>query len=329
MPLPHDQKVLVAGAGGFIGGHLVRRLRDQGHTNLRAVDIKPLDQWFQHDAGVESLSLDLRRRGDCERAVDDAQWIYNLAADMGGMGFIEHNRARCMLSVLINTHLLETAREAGCQRFFFSSSACVYAADRQTRPDVPGLREADAYPAMAEDGYGWEKLFSERMCRHFREDFGLATRIARYHNVYGILGSFRGGREKAPAAIARKVAQAKLSGRHEIEIWGDGEQTRSFMDIEDCLDGSLMLMESDFADPINIGSSEMVSINHLVDIVEAIAGIKLKRHYNLDAPRGVDGRNSDNALILEKFHWEPRRPLADGMEILYRWIHDQLAEESR
>jgi nucleoside-diphosphate-sugar epimerase len=329
MTLSHDRKILVAGAGGFIGGHLVRRLKGQGYTNLRAVDIKPPDRWFQREAEVENLTLDLRLRGDCERAVDDAQWIYNLACDMGGMGFIETNRARCMLSVLINTHLLDAAQEAGCQRFFFASSACVYAADKQTRPNVAGLREADAYPAMPEDGYGWEKLFSERMCRHFREDFGLATRIARYHNVYGILGSFRGGREKAPAAIARKVAQAKISGRHEIEIWGDGEQTRSFMDIEDCLDGSLMLMESDFADPINIGSSQSVSINRLVDIVEDIAGIKLERRYDLDAPKGVNGRNSDNALILDKFHWEPRRSLASGMRTLYQWIYDRLLEEHR
>jgi GDP-D-mannose 3',5'-epimerase len=267
MMLTHDQKVLVTGAGGFIGGHLVKRLKAQGHTNLRAVDIKPLNQWFQCDPEVENLSLDLRLRRDCELAVTNVARVYNLASDMGGIGFIEKNKARCMLSVLINTHLLDVAREAGCQRFFFASSACVYAVNKQAHPNVAGLRETDAYPAMPEDGYGWEKLFSERMCRHYREDFGLATRVARYHNVYGPLGAFRGGREKAPAAIARKVAEAKISGRHEIEIWGDGHQTRSFMFIDDCIVGSIMLMESDFVEPINIGSNESVSINHLVDIV--------------------------------------------------------------
>jgi nucleoside-diphosphate-sugar epimerase len=327
MMLTHDQKVLVTGAGGFIGGHLVKRLKAQGHTNLRAVDIKPLNQWFQCDPEVENLSLDLRLRRHCELAVRNVARVYNLASDMGGIGFIENNKARCMLSVLINTHLLDVAREAGCQRFFFASSACVYGVDKQKHPNVAGLREADAYPAMPEDGYGWEKLFTERMCRHYREDFGLATRIARYHNVYGPLGAFRGGREKAPAAIARKVAEAKISGRHEIEIWGDGRQTRSFMFIDDCIDGSIMLMESDFVDPINIGSSESVSINHLVDIVEEIAGVKLYRRYNLDAPKGVNGRNSDNSLILEQFNWEPSTPLVTGMESTYAWIYDQLASD--
>ena len=327
MTLTHDQKVLVTGAGGFIGGHLVKRLKVQGHTNLRAVDIKPLDQWFQCDPEVESLSLDLRLQRDCELAVRNVARVYNLASDMGGIGFIEKNRARCMLSVLINTHLLDVAREAGCQRFFFASSACVYAVNKQVHPNVAGLREADAYPAMPEDGYGWEKLFSERMCRHYREDFGLATRIARYHNVYGPLGAFRGGREKAPAAIARKVAEAKISGGHEIEIWGNGHQTRSFMFIDDCVDGSIMLMESDFVDPINIGSSESVSINHLVDIVEEIAGVKLCRRYNPDASTGVNGRNSDNSLILEQFNWEPSTQLAKGMESTYSWIYDQLTSD--
>jgi nucleoside-diphosphate-sugar epimerase len=251
--------------------------------------------------------------------------VYNLAADMGGMGFIELNKAACMLSVLVNTHLLLAAREAGTNRFFYASSACVYNGDKQKNPNVTALKEEDAYPALPEDGYGWEKLFSERMCRHFREDFGLATRIARYHNVYGPNGTFDGGREKAPAAICRKVIQAKLSGVHEIEIWGDGNQTRSFMYIDDCVKGTRMILESDFVDPINLGSSELVSINQLVDIVEEIANIRLKRKYNLSAPKGVNGRNSDNTLIQEVFHWEPSIKLRDGMERTYRWIYDQMA----
>ena len=250
--------------------------------------------------------------------------VYNLAADMGGMGFIENNKALCMLSVLTSTHVLMAAREAGVDRFFYSSSACVYAADKQTDTDVVALREEDAYPAMPEDGYGWEKLFSERMARHFREDYGVTTRIARYHNVYGPHGTWEGGREKAPAAICRKVATAALTGRHEIEIWGDGEQTRSFMYIDDCVKGSVMLTRSDFAEPINIGSSELVTINELVDTAEQIAGIKLNRTYNLDAPKGVRGRNSDNTLIQKEFGWEPSTRLRDGLEITYGWIYDRV-----
>jgi nucleoside-diphosphate-sugar epimerase len=248
---------------------------------------------------------------------------------MGGMGFIETHKAECMLSVLINTHLLMAAREASVQRYFFASSACVYAAEKQVSAQVVPLREQDAYPAMPEDGYGWEKLFSERMCRHFSEDFRLAIRIARYHNVYGPLGTYDGGREKAPAAICRKVIAAKLSGKHEIEIWGDGEQTRSFMYIDDCLRGTLAIMDSDTIDPINLGSSELVTINRLVDIVERIAGVKLLRRYNLDAPKGVRGRNSDNELIRKYLDWEPSVRLEDGMEKTYRWIFDQMAGDSR
>jgi len=255
----------------------------------------------------------------------DAAVVYNLAADMGGMGFIELNKAACMLSVLINTHLLLAAHEAGARRFFFASSACVYNAEKQLDTNVTALKEEDAYPALPEDGYGWEKLFSERMCRHFREDFGLATRIARFHNVYGPHGTYDGGREKAPAAICRKVVQAKLSGQQEIEIWGDGNQTRSFMYIDDCLKGIRMIIDSDFVEPINLGSSELVSINQLVDIVEEIAGTKLKRKYNLSAPKGVNGRNSDNTLIKKVFHWEPSTRLRDGMELVYRWIYDQMS----
>ena len=317
--------ILVAGAGGFIGGHLIKRLREEGFENLRGVDQKPISEWYQVFSDVENHVLELKRPDVCRTAMRDAAVVYNLAADMGGMGFIELNKAACMLSVLINTHLLLAAHEAGARRFFFASSACVYNAEKQMDPNVTALEEEDAYPALPEDGYGWEKLFSERMCRHFREDFGLATRIARFHNVYGPHGTYDGGREKAPAAICRKVIQAKLSGQQEIEIWGDGNQTRSFMYIDDCLKGIRMIIDSDFVEPINLGSSELVSINQLVDIVEEIAGTKLKRKYNLSAPKGVNGRNSDNTLIKKVFHWEPSTRLRDGMELVYRWIFDQMS----
>jgi nucleoside-diphosphate-sugar epimerase len=316
-------KILVCGAGGFIGGHLVANLLREG-ADVRAIDIKPFDQWYQLFPEAENLELDLQEKEACEKAVAGAGWIYNLAADMGGMGFIENNKALCMLSVLINTHLLMAAKEVGVQRFFYASSACVYAAGKQTDPNVTALKEADAYPAMPEDGYGWEKLFSERMCRHFREDFGLTTRVARFHNVYGPHGTYDGGREKAPAAICRKVVEAKLSDNHEIEIWGDGKQTRSFQWIDDCVKGTRMIMEGDFADPLNLGSSELVTINELVDIVEDIASVKLKRRYNLKAPKGVNGRNSDNTLICSVLDWEPSTRLRDGLERTYRWIHDEM-----
>jgi len=318
------KKTVVCGGGGFIGGHLIADLLKQGHRDLRAVDIKPVNEWYQNFPTVQNLELDLQDKGACEQALEGAEVVYNLAADMGGMGFIENNRALCMLSVLINTHLLMAARKHGVGRFFYASSACVYAADKQVSEDVIPLKEADAYPAMPEDGYGWEKLFSERMCRHFREDFGVITRVARYHNVYGPHGTYDGGREKAPAAICRKVIQAKLSGKHEIEIWGDGHQTRSFMYIDDCLKGTQVLLNSDILEPINLGSSEVVTINGLVDLVEKIAGIKLKRSYNLKAPKGVNGRNSDNTLIQKYLRWEPDTRLRDGMEKTYAWIYDQM-----
>ena len=320
-------KILVCGAGGFIGGQLVSDLRRQGVKSIRAADIKPLDQWYQRFDDVENVQLDLQEKDACESAVKSCDWIYNLAAGMGGMGFIELNKCLCMLSVLINTHLLAAARKhGGVERFFFSSTACVYNAAKQTDPNVTALAEGDAYPAMPEDGYGWEKLFSERMCRHFREDFGIQTRIGRYHNVYGPHGTYDGGREKVPAAICRKVITAKLSGQHEIEIWGDGHQTRSFMYIDDCLHGTQMLTRSNFVEPINIGSSEKMSINQLVDVVEDIAGIKLHRRYKLDAPKGVNGRNSDNTLIQEVFGWEPPTSLRTGMEVTYRWIYDEMVK---
>ncbi|MEO2091697.1 MAG: NAD-dependent epimerase/dehydratase family protein [Gemmataceae bacterium] len=319
--------ILVTGGGGFIGGHLVADLLKKGHR-VRAVDHKPLDQWWQRFPEAESWSANLELLDECKRAVHGATQVYNLAADMGGMGFIEHNKALCMLSVLINTHMLMSAREAGVQRFFYSSSACVYAAGKQTDPNVTALKEADAYPAMPEDGYGWEKLFSERMCRHFWEDFKLETRIVRYHNVYGPKGTWKGGREKAPAAVCRKVAQAKISGAHEIEIWGDGKQTRSFQYIADCVYGSQLIMASDVREPINLGSDELVTINQLVDIAEDIAGVKLKRIYNLSAPKGVNGRNSDNTLIQARLGWAPPTRLRDGLEQTYRWVYDQIVTDA-
>ena len=319
------EKAVVCGAGGFIGGHLVKSLIADGVNVVRAVDIKPLNEWYQKTEGVENLSLDLKDKTNCEIAAADTSLVYQLAADMGGMGFIENNKALCMLSVLTNTHMLMAAKDAGVKRFFYSSSACVYNGEKQTNPDVVALKESDAYPALPEDGYGWEKLFSERMCRHFEEDYGLVCRVARYHNVYGPEGTWEGGREKAPAAMCRKVIEAKNSGKHEINIWGDGRQTRSFMYIDDCVKGSQMIMASDIDEPINLGSSELVTINQLVDIVEDIAGVKLTRHYQLDAPKGVNGRNSDNTLILEKLDWEPSIRLRDGMERTYRWIEEQIA----
>jgi GDP-D-mannose 3',5'-epimerase len=324
--LQRNGVILVTGAGGFIGGHLVRDLLESGFGGVRAVDVKPLDEWYQRFDDVDNRRLDLRELASCREAVTGASTVFNLAADMGGMGFIENNKALCMLSVLINTHLLMAAQEAGVERFLFASSACVYAAEKQRDPDNSGLREDDAYPAEPEDGYGWEKLFSERMCRHFHEDFGLETRSARYHNVYGPHGTYAGGREKAPAAICRKVIEAQLSGNLEIEIWGDGKQTRSFTYIDDCIHGTRLLMESDVVDPINIGSSEMVTINQLVDLVEDIAGVKLARRYDPTAPQGVRGRSSDNTLVRELLGWEPSISLREGMERTYRWIYDELVK---
>jgi nucleoside-diphosphate-sugar epimerase len=324
-----DDLVLVTGAGGFIGGHLVAELRRRGHRRIRAVDIKPVGEWYQAFDDVDNHTLDLSGLDACEHATAGARQVFNLAADMGGMGFIELNKAACMLTVLINTHMLMAARKAGVERFFYSSSACVYAAERQTSAQVTPLREPDAYPAMPEDGYGWEKLFSERMCRHFSEDFGLATRVARYHNVYGPHGTYDGGREKAPAAICRKVVQAQLDGSGQIEIWGDGEQARSFTYVDDCLEGTLRLMASDVDEPLNIGSDQLVTINQLVDIVEVIAGVELERRYRLDAPKGVRGRNSDNTLVRERLGWAPSIRLEDGMRQTYTWIRDRMTAGRR
>jgi GDP-D-mannose 3',5'-epimerase len=314
---------VVTGAGGFIGGHLVSRLLDEGYE-VRAADIKPVEEWHQvhppSDVLAGPLDGDCRDFKVCRALCDGAAEVYQLAADMGGMGFIEANKALCMLSVMTNTHMLLAAQEAGVDRFFYSSSACVYSAARQTDHAVTALKETDAYPALPEDGYGWEKLFSERMCRHFREDFGMNTRVARLHNVYGPHGTWEGGREKAPAAICRKVIAATVTGDQSIEIWGDGEQTRSFMYVDDCIKGIRSIMQSDILDPINLGSSELVSINQLVDIAEEIAGVKLDRYYKVDAPRGVAGRNSDNTRIRQRLGWEPDIRLRDGMRKTYEWI---------
>lgn len=315
--------IVVGGGGGFIGGHLIRDLRAKGAGKIRSVDIKPFNEWYQHFDDVENMQLDLKDLNNCRKALAGADEVYNLAADMGGMGFIENNKALCMLSVLINTHMLMAGKDAGVKKFFYSSSACVYAADKQRSEEVVALKEEDAYPAMPEDGYGWEKLFSERMCRHFREDYGMYTRVARFHNVYGPDGTWDGGREKAPAAACRKIINAKHTGKHEIEIWGDGNQTRSFMYIDDCVKGIQMITNSDIVEPLNLGSNELVTINGLFDIVEDIAGIKVKRNYNLHAPKGVNGRNSDNTLIQKYLRWEPSTRLRDGMAKTYEWIEEQ------
>jgi nucleoside-diphosphate-sugar epimerase len=322
------KRIVVAGAGGFIGGHLTKELIKKGHS-VKAVDLKPLNEWYQVSEEAQNLVLDLRLRENCYQAVNGYNEVFNLAADMGGMGFIENNKAACMISVLINSHLLLASRDCGIDRFFYASSACVYNGEKQTDPKNPGLKESDAYPALAEDGYGWEKLFSERMCRHFMEDFGLTTRVARFHNVYGPFGTFDGGREKAPAAISRKVIEASVNGNKEIVIWGDGLQTRSFMYIDDCIKGIISIMYSDIKEPINLGSSEMVSINQLVDIVEDIAGYKLERKYDLGAPKGVRGRNSENTLIRKYLNWEPSIPLKVGMKKTYDWIKEQVINDSR
>jgi len=319
-----NERVLVCGAGGFIGGHLVEYLLKQGIQVVRAVDVKPVEQWYQTSSNVENLSLDLSHKDSCYAATGGMQVVFQLAADMGGIGFIETNKALCMLSVLTNTHMLIAARDCAVERFFYSSSACVYNADKQRENCATPLREEDAYPALPEDGYGWEKLFSERMCRHFEEDFRLQTRVARYHNIYGPLGTYEGGREKAPAAICRKVIEAQMSGQGEIEIWGDGNQTRSFTFIDDCLKGTLAILESDIREPVNLGSNELVTINQLVDMVEDIADVRLHRRYKLDAPKGVNGRNSDNSRIKSLLGWEPSTSLRDGLKKTYAWIESQM-----
>jgi len=316
-------KYLVCGAGGFIGGHLVKDLIKSGNEVVCA-DIKPMEYWFQFYDTNKNYSLDLKEYENCLKITEGVDYIYNMACNMGGMGFIENNKAECMLSVLINTNLLRACLVNKVKKYFFSSSACVYNGTKQTSTFIPGLKESDAYPAQPEDGYGWEKLFSERMCRHFTEDFSLQTRVIRYHNVYGPLGTYDGGREKAPAALSRKIALAKLNNQKEIEVWGDGEQTRSFMYIDDCLEGTKKIFNSDLKDPYNLGSDEQVSINQLIDMIEKIADFKVKRKYLLDKPKGVRGRSSDNSKINVDLGWSPSIKLIDGLSKTYSWIEDQI-----
>ncbi|MCX6029835.1 MAG: NAD-dependent epimerase/dehydratase family protein [Chloroflexi bacterium] len=323
--LRRDDLIVIGGAGGFIGGSLARYFHDQGFTRIRAIDKKPLPEWYQRVPGVESLCMDLSEYDNCVRACEGATEVYNLAADMGGMGFIERFRVECLRSVLINTHMIEAAYRAGARRFFFSSSACAYNITLQQDPNVRALKESDAYPAMAERGYGWEKLVSEIFCQEYWAERGLETHIARFHNVYGPNGTWDGGREKAPAAICRKVITAKDTGSHEIQIWGDGTQTRSFMYIDDCVVGIDMIMHCKelIATPINLGSSELIGVNQLVSLAEEIGGVKLTRKYQLDAPRGVAGRNSDNTFIKSVLGWEPSTPFRDGLTKTYAWIEQQ------
>jgi nucleoside-diphosphate-sugar epimerase len=320
-----EQKIVITGAGGFIGGALVRYFHDKGAAQIRAVDKKPLPEWHQRVPGVESLCLDVSIKENCVRACEGASEVYNLAADMGGMGFIERFRIECLRSILINTHLIEAAYRAGTDRYFFSSSACAYNVELQKDPHARALRESDAYPAMAERGYGWEKLISEMFCQEYWAERNLKTFIARFHNVYGPHGTWDGGREKAPAAIARKVIEAKYTGADEIEVWGDGSATRSFMFIDDCVRGIDMIMHCDrlIATPINLGSHELISVNDLISMVEEIAQVKLKRRYDPQAPRGVGGRNSDNTMIKSILGWEPSTPLGEGMRKTYEWIEEQ------
>jgi GDP-D-mannose 3',5'-epimerase len=323
--LNKDDLIVIAGAGGFIAGALARYFREQGFTRIRAIDKKPFPEWYQRTEGVECLCLDLSHEDNCRMACEGAVEVYNLAADMGGMGFIERFRIECLRSILINTHMIESAYRAGARRYFFSSSACAYNIELQKDGNCRALKESDAYPAMAERGYGWEKLMSEMFCQEYYAERGFETYVARFHNVYGPLGTWDGGREKAPAAICRKVIEAKDKDMKEIVIWGDGNQTRSFMYIDDCVKGIDMIMHCDklISTPINLGSNRLISINDLVSIVENISGIKLKRKYDLDAPKGVAGRNSDNTFIQKILGWEPNTPLEEGLKNTYEWIEQQ------
>ncbi len=320
-------KYLIAGAGGFIGGHLVKSLMNSGHEVVCA-DIKPKEYWFQIFEENSNFSLDLKEYENCLKVSKDVDYVLNMACNMGGMGFIENNKAECMLSVLINTNLLRACLINNVKKYFFSSSACVYNASKQEKIFIPGLKEEDAYPAQPEDGYGWEKLFSERMCRHFTEDFNLKTSVARYHNIFGPMGTFDGGREKAPAAMCRKIIDAKLNKKKVIDVWGDGEQTRSFLFIDDCLKGTFDLFQSDHHEPLNIGSEEQVSINQMISIIEEIASYKVEKNYQLDKPLGVRGRSSDNELVNKKLNWKPLLNLKQGLEITYSWIFDQMTNGS-
>jgi len=317
------KKVTVTGSGGFIAGHLIKDLISKGY-DVTGVDIKPLREWSQIHQDCKNLVLDMRVKENCVKAFDEASEVYSLACNIGGIGFIERFKAECAYSVVMSANMLKAAVECGVKKYFYSSSACVYSSEKQKNPKVVDLKEEDIYPIGPEPGYGEEKLFTESLCKYFREDYGIETRTARYHNVYGEKTVYDGGKEKAPAAICRKIIQSQLDGTNEIEIWGDGEQTRSFMYVDDCVKGSQLIMNGGFSSPVNLGSNELVTINHLVSIVEEIAGVKVKRKYNLSAPKGVNGRNSDNTLIKSLFDWEPSISLRAGMEKTYAWIAAQM-----
>ena len=318
------KKILIAGAGGFIGGHLASRFIKDKNIQLVCADIKPKEYWFQTFDDSENYSLDLKDYNNTIKVTEGVDYIYNLACNMGGMGFIENNKAECMLSVLINTNLLRASIKNKCEKYLFSSSACVYNGTKQNETFIPGLKETDAYPAEPEDGYGWEKLFSERMCRHFTEDFGLETRVVRFHNIYGPVGTFDGGREKAPAALCRKIINAKSLNSKQIDVWGDGKQTRSFLYIDDCIDGMLKVFNSSSSEVFNIGSEEQVSINQMIDIIGDIAQHKVDKNYQLDKPLGVRGRSSDNSYVTEKIGWKPKNSLKEGLTKTYQWIEQQI-----
>ncbi len=320
------KNILVTGAGGFIGGHISKELLARGY-NVRCVDIKPFSEWYQIFDNCENFQLDMSIKKNCLEMCKGMNDVINMACNMGGMGFIENNKALCMLSVLVNTHMLIACKEMKVKKYFFSSSACTYNTDLQKNPEIKGLKESDAYPAMPEDGYGWEKLFSERMCRHFLEDYGLDVKVARYHNIYGPNGTYDGGREKAPAALCRKTIQCKIKNQNTIDVWGDGNQTRSFLYIDDCVEATLKLFDSEFHGPINIGSEEQVSINEMLDKIEKISNIQLKRNYQLDKPKGVNGRNSDNTLIRKTLGWDSKISLYDGLKKTYSWIENEIKKK--
>jgi len=323
-----NKKILVVGAGGFIAGHLIKRLLENGNS-ITVTDIKPKEFWFQDfDIVTNFYSTDMKDITNCRKVTKNIDYVFNMACNMGGMGFIENNKAECMQSVLINTNLLISCKENKVQRYFFSSSACAYNTTKQQDVYIEGLKEQDAYPADPEDGYGWEKLFSERMCRHFMEDYGLEIRVARYHNIYGPFGTYDGGREKAPAALCRKIIQAKKEKKNIIDVWGDGKQTRSFLYVDECVEGTLRLFESDYSDPINIGSDEQVSINQMIEMIEVISGVdKLNKNYQLDKPKGVRGRSSNNDLIKKVLNWSYKMSLKDGLSKTYKWIDDEMSQK--
>ena len=322
------EKILITGAGGFIGGHLVKELLNRGYS-VRATDIKPLKEWYQVFNEVENFALDMSIKDNCFKMAKIVDGVMNMACNMGGMGFIENNKAKCMLSVLVNTHMLMACKEHKVKKYFFSSSACAYNKDLQDKPDISGLKESDAYPANPEDGYGWEKLFSERMCRHYLEDYGLDVKVARYHNVYGPNGTYDGGREKAPAALCRKIIIAKEKNSDIIDVWGDGKQTRSFLFIEDCVNATLQFFNSNHHGPINIGSEEKVSINEMIEKIEKISSKKFKKNYQLDKPKGVRGRSSNNDLIRKLLKWEPKYNLYEGLKKTYQWIEEDMKKNNQ